>query len=196
MIKKLFLIVLYYLLVIFIHPTFDMHGDIILSGVYSRISNIVSIVFLVLELLLPVIFKFILRKNFKKTFIYCFTFFLFYVILVMIGWIIICDHYKEFSTERWNNRNLCYIREFMLDDLRDNYKLKGKSKEEIYKLLGRTENDRCQYQEHISQSSSYHELCYKIESGYIFFCLFFDERGNVEKTYIKDSENSYTYDES
>ncbi len=198
MAKAFFPIVLYYLLIILLYPTFDMNGDIVLNDFFSRISNIASIILFVLELLLPIIFKCILKKDLWKTLIYCFISFLFFIILELAVYCIIDYHYhySEFSTERWNDRRFCYIRHFMLDDLRKNYVLKGKSKEDIYKLLGKIRNDRCHYQESISENSGYYKLCYKIDSEHIYFCLSFDEKGTVEKTYQWDAVNSHIYDES
>lgn len=196
MIKKIFIVVLYYLLVVFLHPTFDMDGDIILSKQFFLISNITSLVVFTLELLLPIIFKYVLKKSLRKSLTYCFILWSLFIILELATYGIIIYHYRKFSTERWNDRKLCYMRYAMVDDLRKNYKLKGKSKEEIYNLLGKVENDRCHYTEQISQNSSYHTLCYEIDKEYIFFCLYFDKNGNVEKTYKWDGKNSYTYDES
>jgi len=173
-----------------------MDGDIILLRQFSLISNITSLVVLILELSFPIIFKCILKKSFYKFLVYGLILWSFFIILELTTCCITCYHYREFSTERWNNRKLCYMRYAMLDDLRKNYELEGKSKEEIYNLLDKIENDRCHYQEYISKNSSYHTLCYKIESGHIYFCLSFDKKGTVEKTYIWDAKNSYTYDET
>lgn len=187
MMKKLFLLILYYLLVITLYPNFDINGSIIFIDPFSLVFKIASIILLIFELLLPVIFRFIFKKNLWKSIIYCFIFLLFIIILEFFIYCIIGYHYRKFSTERWNDRKLCYIRFVMLDDLRKNYALEGQSKEDIYNLLGKIENDRCHYQEVISNSHNFNQLCYNIDEKYTSLCLEFDYDGYVTKVYEKDN---------
>lgn len=189
-----YFVLLYYFAVIFF--LFKLPYFEVLTSFSDLTMNAFLGILIFILPIFPIILRYIFRISMQKSVIYSFLFLLFYLLSSVCVGYGITECFKNFSTESWNDEKICHMRFVMLDDLRKNYKLKEKSKEEIYKLLGKVENDRCHYKEQISLSSSYHELCYEIEDGYIFFCLYFNKNGNVEKTYKWDAKNSYTYDES
>ncbi len=67
-----------------------------------------------------------------------------YTIFIIIAYIIISavirigiqSYLSTFSISKWNNSNWGAIRYFMIDDMEQKYNFIGKSKEEVYRILG------------------------------------------------------------
>lgn len=174
---KILAVIIYYLSIL---SSVLMDSSNILAVINPNISDLLFITLLCL----PLIFKYMIKCSFLKVSICCFTILLLYIFVIEI----ITRPYKEFSPERWNNNKFCKTRHVMIDNLKDQYKLKEKSVDEIYKLLGKPGENKCDDWETFSKKSSYHELCYEIGDEYdkyIFFCFSFDENGYVEETYRK-----------
>lgn len=124
----------------------------------------------VIILLLPIIIKKILKRDFYKCI-------LFSLIGVIIYFIILCIFFSYiciFSESKWKNDKYIDLRYLMIDDLENKYNFVGMNKNEVIKILGDGNSDD--------------ELCYQTSSVMIstyFYCLKYDENNIVTKTYEK-----------
>ena len=155
-------------------------GDI---GEFSEIIfNICYIVLPAIILLIPLIFKFILKKPFYKSIIYgCISILIYIFIIITIKLSILC-YFRTFSTDKWKNDGWHYFRHVMLNDLEKKYNIKGMDKNEIYKILGKGEYETTynngEYM--ISYSISYK---LKVQTSYR---IYFNEENKVIRTEIKE----------
>jgi len=178
------LIVLYYLC-LFYYYLFVPYCDALVS--VSKLAFVIIIIILPLFLILfPIILKFILKR--KNTFVLinsyiCLTI---YVFLTLIIGFLSDGFIEKFTKEKWNNSNYCIVRFMMIDDIERNYSFIGMNKNEVYDIFGKSDENVCPY-----DFSNENKICYEVYSSEFkndFYCLYFDENGNVIDTeYIINS---------
>lgn len=167
---------LYYVLgVIIFFYSFVLVG---LFGIILDFSEILFwIYFLVLPiiiLILPIISKFIYKKQFYKAILKALKAVGVYFILIFTTSIGIRIYISNFTPEKWSNKNYYNLRYLMLNDLEEKYELVGMKKEEVIKILGEEykKNDKCIY---------YYIGGEWLESFYYY--LEYDENGIITKVY-------------
>lgn len=132
---------------------------------------ILFIILPVMILLLPIVIKKLLKKNFYKCI-------LFSLIGVIVYFIILCAvlyFISTFSESKWKNNKYINLRYLMIEDLEEKYDFIGMNKREVIKILG-------------DESFDDNELCYKTSSVMIseyFYCLKYNEKNIVTETYEK-----------
>jgi len=151
-------------------------------GLFGIIPNfsvtLFCIYFLVLPiiiLLLPIILKIILKKQFYKSILLSLKVVGVYLILVVLTSISIRIYISNFTPEKWNNEKYSDLRYLMINDLEEKYNLVGMKKEEVIQILGKEygKNINCIY---------YHIGVNWLEVFYYY--LEYDENDIITKVYV------------
>jgi len=119
-----------------------------------------------LVLLLPIIIKWILKKNFYKCILLSFIGVVVYFIILEISLFSI----SIFSENKWKNDKYINLRYFMIEDLEKKYDFIGMNKMDVIDVLG-------------NGYFSSNELCYQIGSIMVstyYYCLKYDENVIVD----------------
>lgn len=88
--------------------------------------------------------------------------------------------YTEFSTEGWNNSTTDNLRQYMIPDLEEKYKIVGMKLEDVYSLIGEGTEE--------TLADGSHEITYDIGTFGVWhntYALEYDESGIVTKTYTR-----------
>lgn len=88
--------------------------------------------------------------------------------------------YTEFSTEGWNNSTTDNLRQYMIPDLEEKYKIVGMKLEDVYSLIGEGTEE--------TLADGSHEITYDIGTFGVWhntYVLEYDESGIVTKTYTR-----------
>ncbi|HAS37083.1 MAG TPA: hypothetical protein DCS04_00405 [Ruminococcaceae bacterium] len=88
--------------------------------------------------------------------------------------------YTEFSTEGWNNSTTDNLRQYMIPDLEEKYKIVGMRLEDVYSLIGEGTEE--------TSTDGSHEITYDIGTFGVWhntYVLEYDKNGIVTKTYTR-----------
>ncbi|HAX84650.1 MAG TPA: hypothetical protein DCY15_09535, partial [Ruminococcaceae bacterium] len=88
--------------------------------------------------------------------------------------------YTEFSTESWNNSTTDNLRQYMIPDLEEKYKIVGMTLEDVYSLIGKGTEE--------TSTDGSHEITYDIGTFGVWhntYVLEYNENGIVTKTYTR-----------
>ena len=144
-----------------------------ISSGFIGLKYLFSILFIILPvivLLLPIIFKKILKKDFYK----CILFSIIGVIIYFIIFGMFLFYISTFSENRWKDDKYTNLRYLMIDDLEDKYNFIGMNKSDVVKILGNESSDD--------------ELCYQTSSIMIstyYYCLKYNENSIITEVYEK-----------
>ncbi len=172
---------LYYVLIcifFFLFYIFGIFGGIIID--FSETLFIICyIYFAIFLLILPLFFKFILKKKFYKAIIYSTISFVIYLFVLFFIRIAIITYMSNFTKEKWNNSNHWNLRYLMVDNFEMKYNIIGMNKEEVYELLGTVTPAETSYGEN-------NKICYLIRGGLFagtYYCFEYDENGVIVNTH-------------
>ena len=170
---------LYYVLGILFFFYLYIFGELL--GNISDFSKIlfyaVYIILPILIMILPVIRKFILKEKFYKSILYSCLAVVIYIFVLLGLNFGIKSYFKTFTTEKWSNRDWYSYRYLMIDDLEEKYNFIGMSKEEVYDILGKTD-------EGVKESGGEYVIAYPIKNGFFegdYYQIYFDKNDVVTK---------------
>lgn len=151
----------------------------IFAGFFSEIDyfsntlfRICYVVIPIIILLLPVILKFVLKREFYQSVVLSLISVPIYFILIYMINFGISSYMEKFTLEKWEKyQDLRYL---MIDDLEKQYHFAGMKKEEALEILGKD----YEYE---------NRIYYFIRSAWLrsyYYCLEYDENGTITTVYI------------
>lgn len=148
-------------------------------GLFSEIdyfsNTLFSICFVVIPiiiLLLPVILKMLLKREFYQSVLLSLIALPVYVVFIFAVNSGISNYMKKFTLEKWEKYH--DLRYLMIDDIEEQYPFVGMKREEALEILGK----EYEYENHID---------YFIRSVWLrsyYYCLEYDENGTITNVYI------------
>lgn len=172
--------ILFYLFVPFLFFMFYIIGGLGITEVIwyysSTIFNICHIYIPIILILLPLVFKFILKKQFYKSILYSIVVIIIYIPMVFILQYGITNYMRDFTQQKWNN--YIDLRYLMIEDFEEKYETIGKEKEDIYKILGTPDVV-------FEPDTEMGSFCYQV--GYDLFdvkyyCFIYDDKNIIVET--------------
>lgn len=130
-----------------------------------------------LFLLLPVIIRYTLDKKFYKSILYSCAVILIHLLLILGLTFGLIKYFSTFSTEKWCNNDWYGFRYLMIDDLKEQHKLVGMEKDEVYSILGEEDSE-------FENSQGENVICYFVNDGFLageYFEIFLDDDDIVTK---------------
>lgn len=173
---------LYYTIIgpsLFVLFLWGIFFDEIAEGLSPKLSSICYIYVPIFLLILPIIFKFILKKKFYKAIIYSFASVIIYLCILFLARLAIISYMSSFTTEKWNNPKYENLRYLMIDNLEEKHNIIGMNKEDIYALLGEEDGS---FEEH---NRIYYIIGQPrwISVEELYYCLEYDGNGVIINTY-------------
>lgn len=123
--------------------------------------------------IVPLIWKFVWKKEFYKSILYsCLVAAACLVFLVGTRWGI-AEYFRTFTMQKWGNPEWRYLRYFMVDDMEEKYSFVGETMDEVYGILGSSDEER-----NAKDAGGERMACYTIMEGFpktLYYCICFDE---------------------
>lgn len=155
-----------------------------LAGSISNFSTILFYLFYlimpIILLLMPIILKFTLRKEFYKSILYSCIGIVVYIFIILGLTFGINRYFKTFTKEKWSNDNWRGFRYLMIDDMEKKYNFIGITKNEVYSILG--EEDK-----KLEKLQGEYVICYSMRNGFFegdYYNIFLNDDDIVTKVDI------------
>ncbi|MDO4282505.1 MAG: hypothetical protein Q4D02_02620 [Clostridia bacterium] len=180
---KIFLGIVYYI-VNFIF-FFYLYIFAVLVGTIIDFSSIlfnICFIFLpIILLIIPLVCKLMLKRNFYKSILIgIISIMIYFIFLFMMKFGINC-YFKSFTSEKWSNDTWHTFRYIMLDDLEEKYCLEGMTKSEIYEILGKPDQE-------LEKSNGECTICYSIKNEFLegdYYHIYLNENNVVIRTSVE-----------
>lgn len=170
------LFMLFYYICLFVFYLYNPHGST-LAGMSDYFLCLFLIIMPFVLIVLPFVFKCLLRKRWRISIFYSLFLLLIYMMITMIAGYFTDDYFKTFSSDKWENSNYCDLRYMMVEDLKNKYSFIGMTKGQLYGILGETGNKNCPYDYEKGNKSCY--IILNDELRNTFLCFYYNQYDHV-----------------